>query len=66
VINETDFAMLTVSRCIAVLLAATLAGCYVVRPSAGGGEVTPTGMRSVRAADVLLPSGYRIEVGRPV
>jgi len=37
------------------------AGCYVVRPSSGGGETSFSGPRKINAADVALPSGYRIE-----
>lgn len=40
----------------------TVQGCYVMRPSSGGGETSFSGARTVRAADVALPRGYRIDV----
>jgi glucose/arabinose dehydrogenase len=36
-------------------------GCYRTRPSSGGGQVVGAGARDVNAADVWLPSDYRIE-----
>jgi glucose/arabinose dehydrogenase len=45
---------------IAILLA--LAGCYGMRPSAGGGQTEFKPPRSVSAADVAVPQGYRVEV----
>jgi glucose/arabinose dehydrogenase len=47
--------------CIAFAIALTLAGCYMVRPSSGGGQVSPPAVRVVQPADVALPAGYRIE-----
>ena len=44
-----------------LLVSIALAGCYAMRPSAGGGETQFTPPRAVSAADVLLPDGYRIE-----
>jgi glucose/arabinose dehydrogenase len=51
-------------RASAVLLGLLLLpGCYVLRPSHGGGqEVRPPTERRTDPADVLLPAGYRIEV----
>jgi len=46
----------------ALVLAATLAGCYILRPSSGGGQTDFTPPRKLNAADVALPPGYRIEV----
>lgn len=40
---------------------ATLAGCYMMRPSSGGGQTAFTPPRAVDARDVALPAGYRIE-----
>jgi glucose/arabinose dehydrogenase len=45
-----------------VLAAAVLlAGCYNLRPSSGGAQAEFTPPRKVNAADVALPTGYRIE-----
>jgi glucose/arabinose dehydrogenase len=49
-------------RALALLvIAGGLAGCYALRPSDGAGETTFDGPRVVRAEDVALPNGYRIE-----
>jgi glucose/arabinose dehydrogenase len=45
----------------AVLCCLLLAGCYALRSSEGGGQTSFTGVRSVNAADVAVPAGYRIE-----
>jgi glucose/arabinose dehydrogenase len=54
--------MSSARACLAAAMALMVAGCYVVRPSSGGGEVPPPGARAVEPADVSLPAGYRIEV----
>lgn len=45
---------------ISLVLSLLLAGCYAVRPSSGGGQTTFTPPRSIQAADVAVPKGYRI------
>lgn len=40
---------------------ATLTGCYMMRPSSGGGQTAFTSPRVVDTQDVALPAGYRIE-----
>ncbi|MEW6612818.1 MAG: PQQ-dependent sugar dehydrogenase [Pseudomonadota bacterium] len=50
--------------CLLLLGAAgllALAGCYEVRKSAGGGQTDFTPPRVIRAADVAVPPGYRVE-----
>jgi glucose/arabinose dehydrogenase len=42
-------------------LALSLGGCYVVRPSEGGGQTEFKAPRVVSAADVAVPDGYRVE-----
>ena len=42
--------------------AVLLSGCYNLRPSTGGGQTSFSGARTVNAADIALPSGYRAEV----
>lgn len=37
-------------------------GCYYIRPSSGGGQTSFSPPREVRASDVAVPDGYRIEV----
>jgi hypothetical protein len=39
----------------------TFSGCFRLRSSAGGGQTSFTPPRVIRAADVALPAGYRIE-----
>lgn len=39
-----------------------LSGCYSMRASSGGGQVSFTPPRLVKPTDVALPPGYRIEV----
>ena len=46
----------------AAFAAVSAAGCYRVRPSAGGGQTTAPSTRTTRPADIALPPGYRIEV----
>lgn len=41
---------------------ALIAGCYVMRPSGGGGEITTAGSRIVQPGDIALPAGYGIEL----
>lgn len=38
-----------------------LAGCYVLRPSSGGGQTALKAERAVDPSDIALPAGYRIE-----
>lgn len=45
----------------ALLAGALLTGCFSLRPSSGGGQISPPAERTVRAADVAVPGGYRIE-----
>lgn len=46
---------------IAILAAIiSLAGCYRLRPSNGGGQTDFAGPRPVNAADVAVPAGYRV------
>jgi glucose/arabinose dehydrogenase len=51
----------TIIAVLALATITTLAGCYSMRGSAGGGQVRFAGTREVRAADVALPQGYVIE-----
>lgn len=44
------------------LSAALVAGCYYLRPSAGGGQAEFVPPRTTDTADVAVPEGYRIEV----
>lgn len=46
---------------LAASFAAILSGCYALRGSSGGGKADFTPPRIVRAEDVALPPGYRIE-----
>ncbi len=39
-----------------------LGGCYRLQPSSGGGQAAFEPPRTVRAADVALPPGYRAAV----
>jgi glucose/arabinose dehydrogenase len=41
--------------------AVLLSGCYGMRPTAGGGKTAFHPPRAVRAADISVPRGYRIE-----
>jgi glucose/arabinose dehydrogenase len=52
------------SRYLVILtcLALTLAGCYRMRTSRGGGEIKSLSTRSISTNDILLPPGYKIEV----
>ncbi len=46
---------------LALLLVASLAGCFRLLPTKGGGMTEFGGPRRVDSADVVLPAGYRIE-----
>lgn len=46
----------------AALLTLALAGCYGMRPSSGGGQTEFTPPRTLRAGDVVVPAGFRIDV----
>jgi glucose/arabinose dehydrogenase len=50
-----------ISLAFALVLASVLTGCYVLRPSSGGGQTTFHPPRRVNPADIALPQGYRIE-----
>lgn len=52
---------LVVRSALLAAAAVTLAGCYDLRGSQGGGQVATPAPRAVNAADVAVPSGYRIE-----
>jgi glucose/arabinose dehydrogenase len=43
------------------LAASLLSGCYIMRPSQGGGEIGAVEQRGVKARDIALPEGYVIE-----
>jgi glucose/arabinose dehydrogenase len=47
---------------LAVALIATLAGCFAMLPSQGGGQTEFNPPRQLDPQDVALPAGYRIEV----
>ncbi|AFZ68004.1 PQQ-dependent sugar dehydrogenase [Deinococcus peraridilitoris] len=47
---------------LAALGLSLLTGCFALRPSNGGGQTASLPGRTVRAADVALPRGYRLEV----
>ena len=47
---------------LAAALLALASACYAVRPSHGGAQADFDGPRAVRASDVAVPPGYRIEV----
>lgn len=51
------FGKIALAACMAVILS----GCYVMRPSAGGGQTSFRGPRKINVADIALPPGYRIE-----
>lgn len=46
----------------AALLAASLAGCYVLQPSDGGGQTAFDRPRTINPSDIAVPAGYRIEL----
>lgn len=46
---------------LAVLLT-SVSGCFVMRPSHGGGQTTFTPPRQTNTADVAVPAGYRVDV----
>lgn len=43
------------------ITASALSGCYALRKSSGGGQTDFDQPREIRASDVALPDGYRIE-----
>jgi hypothetical protein len=43
-------------------ISALTSGCYVMRPSSGGGKTTFSPPRQTNPADIALPDGYKIEV----
>ncbi|MEF2277185.1 glucose dehydrogenase [Deinococcus sp. YIM 134068] len=45
----------------AFLLSLGLTSCYNLLPSKGGGQISPPTTRAVRAADIAVPAGYRVE-----
>lgn len=47
---------------ILVLLPLSLAGCWAILPSQGGGQTSFSGERRLDASDIALPEGYRAEV----
>ncbi|HYC37305.1 MAG TPA: PQQ-dependent sugar dehydrogenase [Usitatibacter sp.] len=49
---------------VVILSLAILGGCYGMRPSSGGGQVTAISQapRVAQASDVGVPQGYRVEV----
>lgn len=50
------------SRVVVVMfMLAALSGCYGMRASSGGGQTSFAPPRTVTAADIALPAGYRIE-----
>lgn len=49
---------MAVAGATAVLL---LSGCWMMRPSSGGGEIEFQGPRRIDARDVAVPAGYRVE-----
>lgn len=42
-------------------LIVSLSGCYAMRSSSGGGQTPFTPPRTIRASDIALPAGYKIE-----
>jgi glucose/arabinose dehydrogenase len=50
---------LTLLTLVATL--SSMSGCYRMRPSQGGGQTAVPPTRSIRSADVALPSEYRID-----
>ena len=44
-----------------VVITSANVGCYYIRPSSGGGQTSFSPPREVRAGDVAVPDGYRIE-----
>ena len=45
----------------AAFACAALTGCYMLRPSSGGGQTGFKAPREINAEDIALPAGYRIE-----
>lgn len=51
----------TLRSCFLVsLCVASLAGCYSIRPSDGGGQTDCGGVRHINPSDIAVPAGYRI------
>lgn len=48
------------SAFVSLLIASSLAGCYSIRPSNGGGQTSFNGPRTIKAADIAIQAGYRI------
>jgi glucose/arabinose dehydrogenase len=46
---------------VTACLLASLSGCYVMRPSSGGGQTSFRPPRKIDVADIAVPPGYRIE-----
>jgi glucose/arabinose dehydrogenase len=46
---------------VAALIVVAIGACYWMRSSRGGGQTEFTGPRLIRAEDIALPAGYRIE-----
>ena len=61
-VDWRDMRAARLARLFVALLAFALSGCYIVRPSSGGGQTEFTPPRKLNPADVALPRGYRIEV----
>ncbi|MEO6096087.1 MAG: glucose dehydrogenase [Fibrobacteria bacterium] len=53
---------LVLTGCLLGCLSGFLMGCYAVRPSQGGGNVSAQEARRCAPRDIALPAGYRIEV----
>ncbi len=51
-----------INACLLLCLLAIMYGCYGTRASKGGGQTSVPHNRTTRAADLLLPEGYRAEV----
>jgi glucose/arabinose dehydrogenase len=47
---------------VAIATVISLAGCYNMRPSSGGGQTSFGGERRFDAADVAVPAGYKVEI----
>jgi glucose/arabinose dehydrogenase len=48
-------------KLLLLALCLTLSACYGMRSSSGGGQTTFSPPRTINAADIALPDGYRIE-----
>lgn len=47
---------------VTAALASSLAGCYSILPSSGGGQAATSSVRTADPADVSVPPGYKVEV----